>query len=328
MNKKHDHERGVALIAVLCLIFTAGLLVGALVMIAQIHTVNIGATTAVARSKYIAEGSLNRIQYLIEADRELFESVNNTETNYGEYDHDRFLPDSVDREINYYGTIVKYRIVNGASGLQMAQNRYRQSLNMLRSTLTGADTVNDKITILGNRIADYVDSDDNTGTDGMEKGDYEELEMNNLPRNAQFQFREELRWIPEINDILPVDKNGRFSLVRLPSISENIRPDLYTASWAQLRIYGGLDEKQAAEVMNALTIWRREKTPLGDLIDPLLLGTVLNRFSIAPSNYYSIIIERAIDGDRPTSRLVATFRTAGAAGPNDGIIRYLEWLRF
>ena len=327
MKYSQHHERGVALIATLCLIFTAGVLVGALVIIAQLNTFNIGASAAVFRSKYVSEGCLNRIQYLIEADFELFEQDDRTETDYDEYDHERFLPDAVEREIDYYGINVKYRIVNGTAGLPMHQNQHRRSLNML-SSITGSTTLNDKITVLSNRINDYTDSDDNPGTDGLERGDYEEVTMNHLPRNGQIEFREELRWIPEVNDILPVDANGRFSFVRLPAISGNYNPDLYTVSWSLLRIYGGLDERQAADVMAALNEWRKSRIPVSEQIDPLLWGTLLTRFSIAPSDYYTVLIEHAAGENAPTSRLAATFTASGVSGPADGVIRYLEWLRF
>ena len=73
MNHSSRHlrnrESGVALVAALAMLFTAGLLVTALVAVSQTSTQGIYTQTELMRSGYIAEGAGNRIRYLIEADR-------------------------------------------------------------------------------------------------------------------------------------------------------------------------------------------------------------------------------------------------------------------
>ena len=68
-RKERKRESGSALIAVLCLIFTAGLLVTAVVSMSQYNTFTLGTRLALQRSFYTAEGAANRIQWLIAADR-------------------------------------------------------------------------------------------------------------------------------------------------------------------------------------------------------------------------------------------------------------------
>lgn len=325
-----DNENGVALIAVLSLIMTAGMLVGVMTIISQFNTLNVAAAADLTRSRYVAEGCANRVIYLIDADRYLYNTGIRqlTETDYSEYDHDRYLPDTVDHEIDYYGTLVNFRIINGAAGLQMSQGRADASLSMLKEPLAESGGVYDKINILSTRISDYIDTDDNIGIDGMEKNDYEELEMIHLPRNASFEFREELLWIPGATDVLPLDRNGRFSSVRLANINLQVNPDIYTAGYTLLRNYGRLEESQAADVSAALARWRKERIMLSDQLDPLLIELLRQNFSWDPSNYYTVLIENASPENRPSSRLVLTYTSNGIIGPTDGIIRYLEWMNF
>ncbi len=325
--KHKNQESGVALIAVLCLIVTVGILVSSMTIIAQISTYNVYSASDLIRSRYIAEGCANRILFLVEADRATYTAnTGTTETDYSEYDHDRFLPDGVDHEMEYYGSIVKFRIVNGAAGLPM-QNNYANSLNIFLSEQNPPYTLEEKINKLVKLIDDYVDEDDNISEDGMERGGYEDIGMMNLPRNATIQFREELLWIPGITDILPLDRHGRWSIVQLAGISSN-NIDFYTASYSVLRRYAQLDEDKAALVLNARERWRRERLTFEDQLDPDLLQTIRNNFSWTPSNYYTVLIESAAEENRPSSRLAFTFQASGVTGPTDYLIRYLEWLNF
>ncbi len=330
MNSNIDNEKGMALIAVLALIMTAGMLVGAMTVISQFNTLNVAAAADLTRSKYIAEGCANRVIYLIDADRYLYNTGIRqiTETDYTEYDSDRYLPDTVDREIDYYGTLVKYRISNGTAGLQMTQNRADTSLSMLKEPLAESGTVYDKIVILSTRISDYTDTDDNIGIDGMEKNDYEELDMIHLPRNGAIEFREELLWIPGSTDVLPLDKYGRLSSVRLANINTQGNPDIYTAGYTLLKNHGQLEEAQAASVMAGLARWRKERMMLSDQVDVSVLELLRQNFSWEPSNYYTVTIESASEENRPSARLVLTYTSSGIVGPTDGILRYLEWMNF
>lgn len=326
MNPKNE-QSGVALIAVLCLIVTGGVLVAAMSVISQLNTVNVAASVDLLRSRYVAEGCANRILFLIEADRGTYSvQTGTTETNYSEYEHDRFLPDGVEHEIDYYGTPVKFRVLNGAAGLPM-QSNHANSLALFIPGESPPYALEEKVNNLTALINDYVDEDDNISDNGQERGGYEDQDINNLPRNAAIQFREELLWIPGITDILPLDAFGRWSIVQLPGINSN-NLDFYTVPYSILRRYADLDENKAALVLNARERWRRERISFEDQLDAELLQTVRNNFSWTPSNYYTILIEQAAEPERATARLACTFQISGVAGPEDGIIRYLEWLNF
>ena len=324
-----NSESGMALVAVLCLIFSVSVMLGAMVVLSQIGAITSAGFGDVMRSNYIAEGAANRIRYLIEADRRANPSAGDAETDYEEYDYERYLPDGVDRTLDYYGTPVKYRILNGRAGMPVMEASCQNTLRQLRNGYLGTEEICEKMDTLKTRIDDYVDSDDSIGEDGLEEEEYEELGYSNLPRNSDIRFREELLWIPGFTDVFPLDENGRLTSVRLTSLAaDRQNPDFYSTDYGMLTAYGNLEPEKAGEVMNALKIWRRDRTKLEDQLDVLLLAQLRQKFSFQPSSYYTIQIENASPAGKPGARLSQTFEASGVGGPSDGIVRYLDWMRY
>ena len=114
-----SHESGAALVSALAMLATAGLLVLALVAVSRVSTVGVATYTDLMRSGYIAEGAGNRVRYLIEADRQLYGTSRAEDIKYEDYDTDRYLADSIEHEIDYYGTPVKFVITSALSGVAM-----------------------------------------------------------------------------------------------------------------------------------------------------------------------------------------------------------------
>ena len=92
MQKK---ERGSALVAVLGLIFTAGVLCAAIIALSRTGTFEIMPHVSRQRSMYILEGAGNRIQWLLAADRYLNSDVTLGELDYEEFDYERYVADGV-----------------------------------------------------------------------------------------------------------------------------------------------------------------------------------------------------------------------------------------
>lgn len=333
MKKKHSGESGSALVAVLCLIFTAGILTTATVAIAKTGSFDVHAHLEMQRSIYIAEGAANRVQWLIAADRHSYPGEVLGYTDYAEYDFDRYVADGVIHKMDYYGTPIQFTINDALSGMDFSGTNYRNALTMLTNAFITDTEWGENIAKLRAKLDDYTDSDDNLTEDGMEKSEYEELYASPLPRNDGFQFREELLYIDGFREIIPLDKHGRLSRVRLippeNSIDERraTRPSLFTADMMTLRTYGNLSDEDAKEVMEALNEWKVNRTLLSDSLDPLLLQSLSN-FSGQESGYYTIIIEPDSSHPRPFRRLAQSFEGYSIAGPTNQILRYLEWMLF
>jgi len=346
-------ESGSALIAVLCLIFMAGLLAAAVLAMSKYNTFTMAAHLALQKSMYVNEGAATRIQYLLAADRTLYATVDLGRTAYGDYDTDRFFADGVIHVMDYYGTPVEFTITDARSGFALGSGATRM-LNRIAS----ADPLNtelaETIEQLSAGIADYTDEDDTvSNTGGYEEADFESLGMSPLPRNAAIQFREELDWIPGVTGLFPADRNGRLSSIRLVPPEDmtisNGTPSIFTADRLILKTYcPDLEDTELDQVLAALEVYRRERTLLSDQLDALLVPR-LDNLSWEESGVYTVTVgprttllpdtvatADAGEGDvsaleipsprRPSGKLTFTWTGFGSGGPQDDTVQYMEWM--
>ena len=326
LNKNQD---GVALVAVLALLSSVSLLVMSMVVYSQLSTYGIRNDTDALRSRYVAEGALNRIIFLLAADNNEYRTTSLENFDYSEYEEERFIPDGRLRELDYYGTVVKYRIENGAGGLSITGSNINTALNNLtRIRQTNEEDLSEAATIFRTRFNDYVDSNDMVGEDGMEVEEYEELEENTpLPRNKALQFREELYYIPDGIKFFPLDRNGRMTLINpLTAGNSRSKPDLFQANYALLTNYANLSHEDALETLKTIKAYKQEPTILSEEFDPLLLQTLKNYFSITNSGCYRVTIENAAGGSAGSVRMDATFNNPGMSGSEGKTLTFLDWL--
>lgn len=325
--RRNRRESGSALVAALVLIFTGSMLTMAVLAISQTATLDIRAHTRLQRSAYINEGVSNRLQWLIAADNHLFTGTAPGELDYTDYDHDRYMADGVEHEMDYYGTTVSFRIFSAASGWSLTPNTYQNTLRRFSSRLDLDTAMTDAISELEDKLRDYFDENDDVSTNGMETDDYESEGMAPLPRNRTAGFwREELFYIKGLTDLFPADKYGRLSGLRLPNAPAG-NPNFFTATPLMLQIYCNLDEAQVEEVIAARELWFKERTRIKDQIDSLLY-TNLGGLSWNDSGSYTVVIEPSKKDRRPSRRLVFTYRGFDPTGPNNNMVEFLEWMYF
>ena len=165
----NDSESGVALVAVLVMLSTVSLLVMSMVAYSNLASYGIRNDSDVLRSRYVAEGAMNRIIWLLAADNDLYNTTNLENFDYSEYEEERFIPDGRLRELDYYGTKVKYRIENGMGGLSIDGNVRTALSNLTRVRAVNEEDLSEAVTIFNTRYTDYIDSNDLAGEDGMEE---------------------------------------------------------------------------------------------------------------------------------------------------------------
>ena len=325
IRRKHS-ESGSALIAVLCLLFTAGMLTTTVLMISRTATFDIYSHVELQRSDYINEGASNRIQWLIAADRQLFPGRDPGITDYTEYTHDRYLADGVIHELDYYGYKLKFTITDARAGLDLNSQTFNTQLRNLVDPLDAETDFSDQIDQLIALITDYRDTDYALSLDGMERDDYELEGRSPLPRNRPMVVREEFYYIKGFTDLLPPDSDGRLTQVRLFGAPTG-NPDFFTATPRLLQRFCNLEDEQVEEVVNARNIWFRERTCLKDQLDPFLLDS-LTRLSWQESGTYTVRIAADETTRRPSRRLVFTFRGFAVSGENRNNVSLLEWQSF
>ena len=322
-------ENGSALVAVLCLVFAGGILTAAVLSLSKIGTFTVGAHVARQRSMLVAEGAAARIQWLMAGDWKLFPSEKIGETDYESSEHDRYVADGVVHTMDYYGEKIQFRINDAVSGDDVVGNA-ATSLNRLIARDDVEEDQKEMVARVISKIQDYADSDSDVKDDSLEALDYEEQDMKPLPRNAAIQFREELTYIPEFTNLYPQDKYGRLSSVRLVAPSgctlPSGKPSLYGADERAIRNYcTGLDDNQITEVVEALDVWRKERTLLSDTLDEHLLEQLKSAFSTSDSGVYTVTLEAPEDEGRPFPRLTFTYKGFDVGGAPNELIEYFEW---
>lgn len=340
--KRRKKEKGSALVAVLCLVFLGGMLAAAVAGMTLVSTMDIAAHTSLQRSYYINEGVMNRVGFLIAADR----NQNGTtdilgEVDYEEYEYDRFLPDGVIHEVDYYGNKVRVTVYDAVSGWDLSSdsNRYRNTLRSFAADLDTEQDVMDAVNDLTVRIADYIDTNDTTGSstsvgtnasEGMEKDDYESLGMRPLPRDGAMQYREELYYIKGLTDFLPPDRFGRLSHIRLippeGTVILNGTPSFFSATPQMIALLADLEEDELATVLEAREKLRKERIKLSDELEADLSSKLQRNMSWRGSNYYTVVIEPSPYEKRPSKRLTASFGALDISGANEETQEYLEWV--
>jgi hypothetical protein len=327
----NSNESGAALIAVLCLIFTAGILTATTLALSKSAVFNVTAHVKMQRSMLVSEGVANRVMWLLAADRSLYSTSEQMgETVYDEYEYDRYLADGTPHTLDYYGEEVQFTITDARSGVDLSSDGYAAALNSLVQNRDDSADWTDGVAALQNQIADYVDSNgDTTGDDGLEEANYDELNMRPLPRNAAMQFREELLYLPAFRDLFTTDRNGRLDAVRLippeNTVSLSGAPSLMTASDDMLKSYCNLEDGEVTEVREAINAWLKERTPLSESLDSELLGK-LGALSRTESGNYTITVEAAPTQKRPYKRLTFSFAAFPVTGPENQKVKYLEWM--
>lgn len=342
VRNRRPGEAGSALVAVLCLVFLGGMLAAAVAGMTLVSTMDMAAHTSIQRSFYINEGVLNRVSFLISADRNQNGATQTLgDIDYEEYEYDRFLQDGVIHEVDYYGEKVLVTVYDAVSGWDLSSdsNRYRNTLRAFTTDLDTEQDVIDAVNALAVRIADYIDTDDNVTTssvfgtdsaDGMEKDDYESDGMRPLPRNGAMQYREELYYIKGFTDFFPPDKFGRLSSIRLippaGTVILNGTPSFFSATPEMISLLGDLEDDELSAVLAAREKLRKERIQISDELETGVAAKLQRNMSWVSSNYYTVVIEPSPRALRPSKRLTASFGALDISGASGEVQEFLEWV--
>ncbi|MDD3154017.1 MAG: type II secretion system protein GspK [Victivallaceae bacterium] len=330
LNDALRAEEGSALILVLVTLLTAALLTAAVVAQAKYQTFYLKSTISMQRSFYTLESAANRILWLLCAERTLHPDAIPGEVDYTETEYDRYLSDGVEHTIDCHGTKVSFVIHDAVSGFDFSNSKYKETIQKMLSASTEDDARTDAINVLLARLGDYNDSNDDINTDGMESGDYEQAGKAPLPRNAAMQMREELFYIEDFTQLVRPDQYGILSNVRLipPENLANLSgtPSVFSADRTLLETYlPSLESSQIDEILEALETVKKEKTLLSDTVDELLYQSIRSKFRRNESGNYTVRIYAPSEDRRPSKRLDICFSGFDVTGPDNNLIRYLDY---
>ena len=329
MNKRKIVRHNAALISVLCLIFTAGILTAATLALSQSGTLGVAAHVELQRSMLVAEGVANRIQFLLAADRGMNPNDKPGEVDYTAFENDRFMADGVRHTMDYYGEVVSFTVYDALRGWDMSSSTYQSVLNTISAQDDAGDDLIDLVNQISHRLGDYLDSDDDIREYGQEATDYEDQMKKPLPRNGAMQFREELLYIEGFTELFPLDKDGRLSCIRLipPENTSSLSgtSSLFAADREAIKLQCDLSEDELDTVMDAMDRWKNDQELLSDTLDEELLTKLKSKFSTVESGAYTVEIASPVDKPRPFRKLIFTYAGFEVSGPEDQNVRFMEW---
>ncbi|MCF6175298.1 MAG: hypothetical protein L3J71_05995 [Victivallaceae bacterium] len=289
------NNQGIALIAVLGILLLITLLTLSIITVSKICALRTAGNNINERSMLLAEGAVNRIYWILMSDRKNFKNRLMGETDYTAEETKRLMADGVIHELDYYNGKAEFSIYDMQSGLQVNGRSPGRELNQQLNQPLITESRKNELEIFRNRLLDYTDSDSLIRLDSLEAGDYSELDMSPLPRNRAMEFREEVLYIPGKKDFFTIDKIGRLSSVALIAPrglrQPNIRkPNIFNSSEKTITATANLSAGESETVTAALNAWYKQKTPLSESLDALLLSKLKQYFSFAESGYYTIIV--------------------------------------
>lgn len=312
--RRKKSERGIALVTTLGILAVVSLLAASAVVLSQYAEKDSYTFSSLTRSSYIAEGAANRLYWLILNDRKKYPQRNiDISDDALQKDEERYLADGTPHLFeDYYGEKVKYEIRDAVGGMDVSGSMPQRDLIAFMGDLEKDSAERERLEMIGNRLQDYVDSDDLVKLHGMEQSEYLQANLINLPRNRPFQYREEMLLIPEIQQLCQPDNSGRLTSIRLiaPQGLQPIggRPNLYSSSISQIASRCRLTDMETAELEQAFTEWNKNKTPLKKTLPSGFLKRLEMYYGTSESGFYTVLIDTSSE-QQPGIRLAVTFRS-------------------
>lgn len=312
--RRKKSERGIALVTTLGILAVVSLLAASAVVLSQYAEKDSYTFSSLTRSSYIAEGAANRLYWLILNDRKKYPQRNiDISDDALQEDEERYLADGTPHLFeDYYGEKVKYEIRDAVGGMDVSGSMPQRDLIAFMGDLEKDSAERERLEMIGNRLQDYVDSDDLVKLHGMEQSEYLQANLINLPRNRPFQYREEMLLIPEIQQLCQPDNSGRLTSIRLiaPQGLQPIggRPNLYSSSISQIASRCRLTDMETAELEQAFTEWNKNKTPLKKTLPSGFLKRLEMYYGTSESGFYTVLIDTSSE-QQPGIRLAVTFRS-------------------
>ncbi len=325
-------EKGAALITVLCFVVLVAMITASAVTVSQISNYTSRTFTDRSVSAYLAEGVAARIQWLIIADKKKFSSRTLGDTEYDREPQERFLADGTLHKIDYYGTEIDVTIFDMSSGYDISGNNPTRFLVRQNSTFSDDTELQEAFNVFTDCVKDYVDKDDFMQLKGMEKSGYTAKGLYPLPRNANFQFREEIMLIPGFGKFFQPDNYGRIPSFRvvpplnMPNMAQN--NNFFSASRELIMTRCAFTSEQADKVIEARDRWKNDRIPLSQSLEHELglLPTLKSRFSFSESGFFTILVE-ASPGRNRAKRILAASMQIGNQVASPGT-RYYEWVSY
>lgn len=328
-RKKNSTERGIALVAVLGILFLLTLLVASLVAISQTQRFTVATSTQLGDSVYREESAVNRTIWLLMNDRGTFSDRGLKTKSEQVLNRERFQADGIPHRFEVDGIPVEVTIRDMNAGVNASGYNPAAAFSYLEDRFARDAQLRQRAEAFRNRLMDYVDSDDLLRNDSLERADYEFRGWAPLPRNGTLQFREELLWIPGGESFIEPDENGElFDIVPIPPRGLRFaagRPHFFSASLKLIQEKCDLTDNELEIVRE-----RRNRIAAREINaeeafshDPLIWEKLKKQFSFSESSYYTLKAKLAPEAGLPGRTLSVSLQVG--TSPGKPAIQFFDW---
>ena len=297
MLQRRSAQSGMALMMVMGVLAAIMLLLAHIMLVSQLVSREAFQVTQKESMRYRAESAADTAFWLHLTDRRLFSNRQLGQSTEGTTREDEDFPpwmlDGTPHEMDEGETVVY--LASAENGIQVT------NLKQLKDGLDASDDA-DYIADIDDFIScydDYVDKDDLVKVNGMEKDEYAAEGFYTLPRNNAMQFKQELFWLPNWENVV----SGAIMVVPPTGISytvsSNGRPSFFTATDDDFCRYLNieLDSIELREIREAIDRWNTDFIPIEDSLDIDLLTQVKNRFSFEEAGL-ACVVAQATEANR------------------------------
>ena len=331
----HESERGSALIVVLGVLVLISVLTASLVVVSQSSARSSRTAYDYSLSAYATEGATERVLWLLMKDKK--QSGNRALGEISIVDNDdpeavRFMADGTTQVVDYYNSKIEVTLYDMNSGIDISgtANKMSDKFKHIKQQYFDEPELLEQFKEFEDKLLDYIDGDDLIRLNGAEKVDYSSAGSAPLPRNSRLQFRQEMSYIPGVENYFNVDDLGRFSEFRIitssSALSKKNKPNFFATDIQTITDTCLMTETETQMVIDAKISWELERISLTESLDPLLYNRLKSKFSFTESGFYTLIV-KGQQGEGGIPRTLATSLKVGKTMPTRGN-KFYEWLLY
>ncbi len=286
-------ESGIALIAVLCMILTASVLVASGVIVSQYAALETATFCSYSRSFYTAESAGNLAKWMIMLDKKQY--PDRALGAQAAATRGRWMADTLPHRLKINGFNAVVTVEDAACGINLSNTPPSQDLRNTMQKFFINSSGREGFTAFCDQMDLYCDPNSLVRSGGTVNQEYLQRKLFNMPRRAAMQFREEIYYLPGAAKRYPPDAIGRlraFNVIPKGNMRRIYsRPNLFSAPINMIKERCQLTSSECTQVQNALRLWRINHIPLKTSIEGTLMSKLLGQFSDRESGFFSIVVQ-------------------------------------
>lgn len=344
IKKFHSNESGIALIVVLSFVLLMSAIISLIVAISQKSAVDTAVISDMGESRYLAEGALTRLYWLMIANKQTNPNSGGNTSQFnnsaavGNGSQVDYSADGHTLNINYYNAKVSAKIYDMCSGFDVSYSSAATSFQPLLQYYNMYTNLGPDFQSFLNNLSSYAVPNINNGMMpmsgsnnlGLTSPGYTALGEYPLPRGDYMEYREEILWIPPSGEFIKPNSDGLISSVNIipPNgmyFQSSGKPSFFTASEAMIMQLCNFSKQQADTIISERAQWlQNTSNSIYNYIDTESLMVITQKFSLQDSGYYTLVITASHSGGSFPATIIASMQIMGNSIGNS--VQYYQYM--